>query len=846
MAFADKKGINIASPFKLQAEELLDVRQEVDTIVERDELVRIHAAAPGLRVFVKANKTTYIYNGSGWDTLISSANIGSQSVTTATKLSSSAGSATQPIYFSNGKPAACSYTLGKSVPSNAVFTDTTYRDMKGATTTGVGVSGLVPAPSPGAANRYLRSDGSWQVPPDTNTTYTLSSFDIAVTADDINKLKGIKGNVQEYIDRIFAKADHIDSIKLNLTGGKLTGDLGIPKEPCELADGGVPYAGSSGYLSKWEDITKYKTYLGSLAVGGSDLANWNHLISIRHYNGHKTSASSGFYLYTSYSTDNGLTFRKQKDQTSWYNERVLLDSANYSSYVASASHSHSTATTSAAGFMPKLNGSTSNYLRGDGSWATPPNTNTDTKVTQTAVAVADYTNWRSIPWGSSNSASEGFTPTTVTDVTYTTPNLSFQPSTGTLKATVFKGNLSGNATSADSANYATSAGSASSATTATKLSSSAGSATQPVYFSGGKPVACSYTLGKSVPSNAVFTDTNTWIAFKGATTSAAGTAGYAPAPSAGAANRYLRSDGTWSVPPNDNTTYSLSSFGITASAAEINYTKGVTSSIQTQLNGKASSSHTHDLSAMINSLSTGSSTPVDGDYYVTQYAGGGTTNTEYLRRPVSALATYVNSKLATVARTGSYNDLSGRPSIPSVGNGTVTITQNGTKKGSFTMNQSGDATIALTDTNTTYSLGSFGITASAAEINYTKGVTSSIQTQLNGKAASSHSHSTASTSSAGFMPKLNGSTSNYLRGDGSWATPPNTNTDTKVTNTPANTSTAYITGTTSSSANTGTQIFDTGVYLTSTSGRMHTGSLEIGGAILTYDSTNKSLTISFS
>ena len=48
------------------------------------------------------------------------------------------------------------------------------------------------------------------------------------------------------------------------------------------------------------------------------------------------------------------------------------------------------------------------------------------------------------------------------------------------------------------------------ASTATALTTSAGSATQPVYFSGGKPVTCSYTLGKSVPSNAVFTDTNTW------------------------------------------------------------------------------------------------------------------------------------------------------------------------------------------------------------------------------------------------------------------------------------------------------------------------------------------------
>lgn len=48
------------------------------------------------------------------------------------------------------------------------------------------------------------------------------------------------------------------------------------------------------------------------------------------------------------------------------------------------------------------------------------------------------------------------------------------------------------------------------ASTATALTTSAGSSTHPVYFSSGKPVACTYTLEKSVPSNAVFTDTNTW------------------------------------------------------------------------------------------------------------------------------------------------------------------------------------------------------------------------------------------------------------------------------------------------------------------------------------------------
>ena len=56
--------------------------------------------------------------------------------------------------------------------------------------------------------------------------------------------------------------------------------------------------------------------------------------------------------------------------------------------------------------------------------------------------------------------------------------------------------------------YAGSSSAGGSANSAVKLdTATAGSATQPCYFSGGKLVKCSYTLGKSVPSNAVFTDT---------------------------------------------------------------------------------------------------------------------------------------------------------------------------------------------------------------------------------------------------------------------------------------------------------------------------------------------------
>lgn len=70
------------------------------------------------------------------------------------------------------------------------------------------------------------------------------------------------------------------------------------------------------------------------------------------------------------------------------------------------------------------------------------------------------------------------------------------------------GNLSISTTTNHTHKYAGSSSVGGSATSAVKLdTSTAGSVTQPVYFSAGKPVACTYTLGKSVPSNAVFTDT---------------------------------------------------------------------------------------------------------------------------------------------------------------------------------------------------------------------------------------------------------------------------------------------------------------------------------------------------
>ena len=162
------------------------------------------------------------------------------------------------------------------------------------------------------------------------------------------------------------------------------------------------------------------------------------------------------------------------------------------------------------------------------------------------------------------------------------------------KSEVGLGNVDNTADATKSVKYATSAGSASSAAA---LTSNAGSSTQPVYFSGGKPVACSYTLGKSVPADALFTD-HTYGNMKGATSSSAGSAGLVPAPNIGEQLKFLRADGTWVIPTN--TTYSVGTTSYSGTTKLYTSTGSATDGTMTQnaittaLNGKSATGHTHN------------------------------------------------------------------------------------------------------------------------------------------------------------------------------------------------------------------------------------------------------------
>lgn len=76
------------------------------------------------------------------------------------------------------------------------------------------------------------------------------------------------------------------------------------------------------------------------------------------------------------------------------------------------------------------------------------------------------------------------------------------------------------------------------------------------------------------------------------------------------------------------------------------------------------------------------------------------TSYELTGRQVKDLANKVKAKadsasLASVATSGLYSDLTGKPTIPTVYNGTLTIQHNGTSKGTFTANQSTNSTVNI-------------------------------------------------------------------------------------------------------------------------------------------------------
>ena len=91
------------------------------------------------------------------------------------------------------------FTIATSVPANAKFTDTTYSNMTGASSSATGSAGLVPAPAAGKQASFLRGDGTWAVPANTTYSVATSTANGLMSYDMFNKLNGIEAGANKYI-----------------------------------------------------------------------------------------------------------------------------------------------------------------------------------------------------------------------------------------------------------------------------------------------------------------------------------------------------------------------------------------------------------------------------------------------------------------------------------------------------------------------------------------------------------------------------------------------------------------------------------------------------------------------
>lgn len=81
----------------------------------------------------------------------------------ATPFTLTVGASNRPAYIQNGVLTACNFTIDKSVPADAKFTDSFAPAMEGATVSQDGEAGIVPQPRVIDRLKFLRGDGTWQV-----------------------------------------------------------------------------------------------------------------------------------------------------------------------------------------------------------------------------------------------------------------------------------------------------------------------------------------------------------------------------------------------------------------------------------------------------------------------------------------------------------------------------------------------------------------------------------------------------------------------------------------------------------------------------------------------------------
>lgn len=534
--------------------------------------------------WTKADGTT----GSSTVTITASVASGSKILTDADGNALNVGSTNKPIYFSGGVPVTLKdgtndLTIGKSVPSDAKFTDT-WTAMVGATSSANGSVGYVNAvpPKDGYNTKFLRADGTWVVP---GGTYSLPLA-----------ANGTRGGVQ------------------------------------------------IGYT------TSGKNYAVQLS---SEKMYVNVPWTDRYVNG------ATFVDDTSNSTTSPL--------------KMTLTRAGSDTNTVTASLpkvSSSTAGVAPKGASVSTQSQSTKFLREDGTWAAPSYTsNTDTKVNMSARGTT-----KAYLLGTTTSPTNS--TQAITSVAET--GVYFDTTAATLTATTFKGNLSGTATNtynllAYASNETTIGANSATAGASTNdsvwfnyrdvdsgtTSNNAAQITQ-YYFGNRKGSTTGVTVNAATFNGALTGNALTATKWASAQTVyvTLGTASTTTTIQGGSSSaQTIGVNGTLAI-GNGGTGLTaspsmLTNLGSTTAANVLQASPrpGITGTLGAANGGTGQTSLINAANSLLNALGTGSSTPVDADYYISQYVNGGTTTTTYHRRPMSALWSYISGKISS---SGTY------------------------------------------------------------------------------------------------------------------------------------------------------------------------------------------------
>lgn len=711
----------------------------------------------------------------------------------ATKLPLTGGTMLGPISMSNQR---LSGLPAPSAPSDAARLQDIPKEMSGATSSNAGTSGTVPAPSAGASNRYLRSDGSWAVPTDTNTTYSAGTG-LTLSGTTFNHANnataGTAGpSANDSVD--YGDTISIPQVTINAQGHVTT--LTNRQITLPSAQDVPTYTAGTG-ITISDNTISHATVGTAGTVGPTSNQSPTH---------------GGTFVVPSITTDARGHVSSKADRT--------ITLPTYSQMTGA-----STSEAGSSGLVPAPSqGAANRYLRSDGTWAVPTDTNT-TYSAGTALSLSGTT-FNHQNYGTAGSAgpedddapgyggtitvpavtvnAQGHV-TSLEDRTITLPSAQSIPTyTGGTAITV----------SGTTINHNTIGSAGTVGPTGNSTATHGGTITIPSITTDAQGhVSAKANRTITLPNVATMT---------GASPSKAGTSGYVPAPSAGDSNRYLRSDGTWQVPPDTTTTYSdfegatssdPGTSGLVPAPSAGSSTRYLRSdgtwATPTDTNTTYSAGTGLDLSGTTFNHENYGTASTAGPTQNISVGYAGTFTVPQVTTNAQGHVTVLTNRTITMPASPiipEYSDMKGATSDDAGESGLVPAPSAGASNRYLRS----DGTWAVpTDTNTTYTAGT-GLTLSGTQFihsNYgtagtygptgnaspTHGgtfsvpsVTTNAQGHVTGAAtrtitlptySNMRGASTSAAGTAGLVPApTQGAANRYLRSDGTWQVPPDTNT----------------------------------------------------------------------